>query len=356
MKMLFKMGSTILTLAFMTACGNGVNLSDSSNLEGTLSFAGAKQGMKGIFGKNFNKGDKGTFAQDFLNLTEEQKTKLKELRDSLFVKPDQTTTAKPDMATMKANAEAVKTAFKEAFLADTMDVTALKSKLDSLKPAKPSVDTDAHLKAQAEYILKSYQILTAEQRQTLETKKSEMDAKRAEMEAKRPAKPAIDANFNPADKMIDGLATKLTLTEDQKTKLKAIFEESKPAKPDQATIDATKAKRDANQKAIQDSLKAGTATVDSIKALLEANKPEAPKDNADTHLNMLVKIHDVLTAEQRKIAVDLPIAGAFGHGMGMGGKGGFKGGHGMGGKGEFKGGHQGTGKGFGGDRGFGLPF
>ncbi|MFN4150369.1 MAG: Spy/CpxP family protein refolding chaperone, partial [Candidatus Sericytochromatia bacterium] len=188
MKMLFKMGSTILTLAFMTACGNGVNLSDRSNLDGTLSFAGAKQGMKGIFGKNFNKGDKGAFAQDFLNLTDEQKTKLKELRDSLFVKPEQTTT-KPDMATMKANAEAVKTAFKEAFLSDTMDVTALKAKLESLKPAKPAIDTDAHLKAQAEYILKSYQILTAEQKQTLETKKAEMDAKRTEMEASRPAKP-----------------------------------------------------------------------------------------------------------------------------------------------------------------------
>lgn len=346
MKMLLKMGSAILTLSFMTACGNGIS---SSDLDGTLSFAGIKQNSKGMFGKKFNKGDKGAFAQDLLNLTDEQKTKFKELRDSLFIKPDQTTT-KPDMATMKANAEAVKTAFKDAFLADTMDITALKAKLESLKPAKPTIDTDAHLKAQAEYILKSYQILTAEQRQILETKKAEMYAKRSEMNDNRPAKPAFDANFNPADKMIDGLATKLTLTEEQKTKLKAILAESKPAKPDQATIDAAKAKRDANQKAIQDSLKAGTATVDSIKALLEANKPEAPKDNADTHLNTLLKIHDLLTADQRKIAVDLPFAGFGSFGHGIGGKGGFKGGHGMGGKGGFKGGHGMDGKGF------GLPF
>ncbi|MFN4149851.1 MAG: Spy/CpxP family protein refolding chaperone [Candidatus Sericytochromatia bacterium] len=346
MKKLFKIGSGILTLAFMTACGNSV-VSDASNLSGSLSFAADKQTVNGVAGKKGDRGNKGAFAKDFLNLTDDQKTKLQELRDSLFPKPDATVTDD----TRKANAEAAKTAFKDAFLADTIDVASLKAKLESLKPA--NVDSETRIKAQAEYMIKSYAILTAEQKATLETKQTEMEAKRAEMEANRPTvKPSPDASFNPADKMIENLATKLTLTEDQKTKLKAVFEANKPAQPDTATMDANRAKMEANRKAIQASIKDGTATVDSVVALLKADKPEVTTDHIDSHLNTIVQVHDILTADQRKIAVDLPMIG-----IGFGGKGGHEGNHKMGGdiaKG-FAGGKGG--EGFKGSKGgFGLPF
>lgn len=341
MKKLLKIGSSILTLAFMTACGNGV-ISDSSKLDGTLSFAGVKQTLNGFAGKKGGmKGDKGAFSQNFLNLTEEQKTKLQELRTSLFPKNDTTTIND----TKKANAEALKTAIKDAFLSDTIDVSSLKTKIESLIPSK--VTDDARLTAHAEYILKSYQILTDEQKKTLETKQAEMQTKFNEMQSNRPTlKQPLFNNFNPADKMIERLSTKLTLTEEQKTKLKAVFEANKPAQVDTSVIDAARTKMQENRKAIQDSLKSGTATVDSIKALLQADKPEFAKDNLDAHLNILVQVHDILTSDQRKIAVDLQGIAGFGFG---------KGDHGM----KGKGGHHKGGKGFEGFSkgiGFGMPF
>lgn len=347
MKKLFKIGSAVLTLALMTACGNDI-VSDASNLQGTLSFANDTQTSVSnkVAGKKGDRGNKGAFAQDFLNLTDEQKTKLQELRDSLFPKPDSTVTDD----TRKVNAEAAKTAFKDAFLADTIDVASLKAKLESLKPA--NVDSDSRLKAQAEYMIKSYAILTAEQKATLETKQSEAEAKRAEMEANRPTtKPSPDVSFNPADKMIENLATKLTLTEDQKTKLTAVFEANKPAQPDAATMEANRTKMEANRNAIQSSIKDGSATVDSIVALLKADKPEMNTNHIDTHLNTIVQVHDILTADQRKIAVDLPMIGiGFGGDRGHGGQ---KGGHNMGGDMRGFAGGKG-GEGFKG--GFGLPF
>lgn len=184
-------------------------------------------------------------------------------------------------------------------------------------------------------MLKHFQILTADQRKILEAGRADMEKRMADMQAKMKA----NTKFSPAymqTKMLDGLAKKLTLTDEQKIKLKDVFTANKPAEP--ATM---MTKMQESQKAIQNELNSGKATVDSLKVILNANMHE---DRLDKHLEVLVKVHDILTADQRKLAGSFPMFdGGFGkkggHGFGFGK--GPKGGHGpemmggFGGKGGF---------------------
>lgn len=318
---------TVISLA-LTACSSGVgsntfdyvaqNASNITGMSNSGDFAG-KGNFKGHKGGDFKGGNFGGMFTD-LNLTADQQAKLKALRDS---QRPVAAPIKPTEAEIQKMVAARK-AVEDAFLGDKLDATTLKGLLDAARPVKLS--TDEHLTARANELLQTYNIFTPEQRQKLEDAKKQMDSKMATMKDDTRFK-NMEANRT---KMFDDLVVKFNLNADQKAALLAL----QPAKPDFATMDA---KRKANYDAIQVELKSGNATVDSLKAILAKNAPDRTVEQAK-RIDSIVKLHDLLTADQRKQV--LPFV--FGHAGG-----GFKGGEGFGGKGGPRGG-----KGFG----HGFPF
>lgn len=315
MRNLFKASLVLLSVSLLSACGSPstVTLTDTSG-NPTFSSAGTEAGnvqaMKGKGGKGGHEGKgglKGGFGQFAgVTLTEEQKTALAALRPAQEQK---------DSATMKTQMEAAQKALKDAFLADSINRDDLKAKLTALRPAEPN------FAQQADIMIKSYNILTAEQKATLETKKQEMQAKFDQMKSQTSAnvaqKPA------PADRssaMIDKLATTLGLTDAQKTSLKEAL-----TPPVDTTDRATReAEMKANRDAVDAAVKAGDVT--KLTELLSAHKKD---DHLDKHIDTIVKVHDILNADQRaKIVDQLPILGLGGRGGhgGHGGPGGHEGG------------------------------
>ena len=191
----------------------------------------------------------------------------------------------------------------------------------------------------ANRIIKTYNILTAEQKQQLTDLQAQREAKKA-ASATGTTTDADKATFEAAKtKRFDELATTLGLNDAQKEAFKALTQH-------EVKTDAAKPVRTNPMTEIQAQLKAGTATVDSIKALLTPTKPvvdeAARAAKEETRLDNIIKLHDLLTSDQRTKAVAYVFGhGGFGgHGGKMGkGHGGFGGGHG--GPGGFAGGPKG---------------
>ncbi len=319
MKNLFKAGLILISTTLgVSACGSNVNpvtlentsftsLADSTTTQATNR---QKQGKQGKDGHGEFKVGFGQFAG--ITLTAEQKTALEALRPQV---------AQQDKSTMKANMEAATKALKDAFLADTINRDDLKAKLTALHPAKPDDS------ARAENMIKAYNILTSEQKATLETKKAEMQAKAEAMKAEIDAKiGAGTAKVKPDNSaMFDKLATDLALTDAQKTSLKEAL--TPPVKVE-ADRTAEQAARKAQHDAVDSAIKAGD--VAKLKELLASEKKP---DMIENILDRIVKIHDILNADQRAKIVDkVPFLGfGGGHGRPQGGKGG---GYDKGGKGE----------------------
>lgn len=328
MKNLFTTGLILLSTTLgLSACGSNVTpvglesnsfISAEDSSFTTTAQNGTKQGKgkKGGF-----KGDKGKggFNQfPGIELTAEQKTALETLRPQVVQK---------DQATVKADMEALSKTIKEAFLAETINAADLKAKLTALRPAQP--DFAAH----AANMVKAYNVLTAEQKATLETNKKEMQAK---IDAKIAANLSTTAKTRPDNTaMFDKLTADLGLSDAQKTSLKEAL--TRPAQVE-ADRTAAEAERKTKHEAVDAAIKAG-----DVSRLTELLSSQKRPDHLDNSVDRLVKIHDILTADQRIKAVDriafLSIGG--GHGRPHGGDFGSHEGMGpQGGHGDF-GGHKG---------------
>ncbi len=276
-----KLLKVTLTLAFSTpfliGCGKGPfknplgNMFRTSVLIKEKGVANFKHDMKGEHlmppGIGFG------FPPD-LNLTADQKKQFEQIMQ-------ENRPPMPDLTKI----EEVRKAIKEAFLADTFDTNALKSKLDSLKP-----DEDARFKAEANIIIKGYNLLTSEQKQKLEAKQQEI------------------SKNSPFEKLV----TDLKLSDSQKNSLKEAMKPS-DIKPDFAKDEE---KRKASREAINAELKTGNASVDKIKEILKSSAPindMATKQNEG--LSRLAKIHDILNAEQRKTFIEKTPDAGFGPGL-----------------------------------------
>jgi Spy/CpxP family protein refolding chaperone len=269
--------------------------SDTGTAATTKELRGPKgkgPGGKGPEGKPGKGGPGGGFGlPPELNLTAEQKTQLAELRPNPPAEVD-----KAAMDTNRTSMEALRKEINDAFISENFDVTALKAKVEALKPAKPDVDRATE---DATRIVKTYNILTPEQRTILETKQAEMAAKVP------PVKPTPSPEQEAAmvareSRKIDKLATDLRLSDDQKVRLEEVLEAGKVDKPDFA---ADEAKRKATHDAINAELKSGNATIESVAAILKANAPTEIKNHEVDQLDRLAKIHDILNAEQRAIFI-----------------------------------------------------
>jgi Spy/CpxP family protein refolding chaperone len=307
------------------------NTGDVSNNSGNGQADENKSGGRGKPGKGpggkggHGMGPGGPGLPPDLNLTDAQKTELEKIREeNKPAQPDQT-----KMEETKTAMEALKKEIDTAFISDTFDAASLKAKLDALKPPAPD---DSHFTSEANVIIKTYNILTAEQKQKLEDKAKEM----ANNVPKAMPSPPADFGSSKTDQRLDKLATDLGLTDAQKASLKEAMQP--PADAQKPDIQKMFEKMKVTQDAINTELKTGNASVDKIVAILKANAPEPPKNN--NGLERLTKIHDILNADQRKKFIELAPKGP-----------------GLGGEGFGHPGHGGPGAGFDGpgDRGFGGP-
>jgi Spy/CpxP family protein refolding chaperone len=317
----------LMALSLMTACGNLGSALTSASLDtnslqtqGLNGFAagGSQKGPRGGQGGHQDKGPgMGIGGIDFagITLSDEQKTALQALREAY--KPEQP--AAPDtskQAEIKAQIEA-------AFLSTSFDASALETQLSTNAP-----NHDAQLQSQAELMIKSWQILTAEQKSQVKAKQVERETQMAEREANRPDRTDVSMT----DKGVPGierLTSTLNLTAEQQASIKAAFEANKP------DFEGQKATMQANRTAIQAELDAASPSAANLVTLLKANRPE----KANHGLAQLAQLHAILTAEQRQSFVDTGLA--LGHGaqqMGPGGPGGHGGPGGPGGRGEHGGG------------------
>lgn len=318
----------LFAASLLTACGAEqlTSLSsalDNSNLQ-SFSVAGRGQtapgfaadgqpGQRGGKGMKGGPGGHGGFQLFFgpeLELTEEQQSQLQALRESLKPADDNT---RPDQSQLQA----FKTQIEAAFVSDTFDVSTLEAQINANRP-----DPEARLSAEAEVLIKSWAILTADQKATVKSKQAEMSAKFAEMAANRPEPPADSER----PERVNPLVEKLNLTTEQQAALEAL----KPERPDTATAPTDVAS------AVIAELESGSATAASLATILKSNRPEVAK----SPLSQLAELHAILSAEQRQAFVDAGLLMA-----GPGGPGGKAGHAGPGGaNGGFGGGFGGPGK------------
>ncbi len=319
----------LMALSLMTACGNlgsaltsaslNTNTLQTQSLNGFVA-GGAQKGPHGGRGDQADHQGKGPGRPgmgiggiDFagITLSDEQKTALQALREAY--KPEQP--AAPDSS---KQAE-IKTQIETAFLSSSFDVSALETQLSANAP-----NHEAQLQSQAELMIKSWQILTAEQKAQVKAKQVEREAQMAEREANRPAQTDLSMP-DIAVKGIERLTSTLNLTADQQASLKVALEANKPDFENQKTA------LQANRAAIQAELDAASPSATNLVTLLKANRPE----KANHGLAQLAQLHAILTAEQRQSFVDSGLA--LGHGAQR--RPGGAGGHGVpGGRGEHAGG------------------
>lgn len=318
----------LMALSLMTACGNlGSALTSASLNTNTLQtqslngFAagGAQKGPHGGRGGQADHQGRpggpgmGIGGIDFagITLSDEQKTALQALREAY--KPEQP--AAPDSS---KQAE-IKAQIETAFLSSSFDVSALETQLSANAP-----NHDAQLQNQAELMIKSWQILTAEQKAQVKAKQVEREAQMAEREANRPAQTELSMP-DIAVKGIERLTSTLNLTADQQASLKVALEANKP------DFESQKTAMQANRTAIQAELDAASPSAANLVTLLKANRPE----KANHGLAQLAQLHAILTTEQRQSFVDSGLALGHGAQSGPGGPGGHGG---PGGRGEHAGG------------------
>lgn len=227
-----------------------------------------------------------------LNLTDAQKTQLQALQTEArsFMEANRPT-ATPAPEDHAADHEAAQAAINAAFVSDNFDVTALQASLASLKPAAPAAPSDAVLDFQADLMIRSYQILTAEQRSQIAERLAEHAA---QAPAVRPSPPADRAN-----PMLERLTTTLSLSAEQQTELEAAFAAAFADREDKADHPA---EAQARQTQILALLNQASPDKAALKALLQ---PPIREQNAgsDPRLAQLAILHGVLNAEQRELFI-----------------------------------------------------
>jgi Spy/CpxP family protein refolding chaperone len=264
----FALVSSVTIAGFAGCAANSPGAGSRDSGFGILSNGESNSEHFGKMHNNFFNG----FIKD-LNLTDTQKTQFKELKLSM----------QGQFKNNKGNKDELKNTLKEAFLSSSIDKAALKAKLIALQP-----QNDQMTAKMAENIIKAYNILTPEQRTKVENKLTEMENK---------MKGFMN---NPIAKMFKGgpekhfekFTANLNLTDAQKASFKAFAQDGMPDR--QAMLD----KAGKIKTAVFAELKTGNPSADKIKGILDGVKTEM-QSKLDDRLDKLVKVHDLLTAEQR---------------------------------------------------------
>ncbi len=212
-----------------------------------------------------------------LNLSEEQKKQFNEIKHSV----------RNQFNKNKSKREELKNIFKESFLSDKIDKEALKNKLSAIKP-----QNDERLDLIANNIVKAYNILTPEQRDKVESRLNQIEKKVGNFSNN----PLIKKFHNP-EKRVEMMAKALNLSDSQKENLKSLFQNGVPDRKEQ--FDKIKNIR----ASVQTELKTGNPNAEKIKSIIKGAR-DGMEANMDKHLDKLIKVHDILTPEQRTKLVE----------------------------------------------------
>jgi Spy/CpxP family protein refolding chaperone len=264
-----------VTLAGFSACARNFH---NGNISQDESFK--LMGFQDSGTPNFDKmhGRMESFMKD-LNLTDAQKETFKEIKNAV----------KENFEKNKDKRIALRESLKKEFLSDSINKENLKSSIDTMKS-----EHEAKVDMMANNIIKIYKTLTPEQRTKIENKMKFIEDK-VSMFADKP----FFKNFhNGSEKRLAFLKSNLHLSEDQVNSLKGLFEGNKDQKSEMFK----------NFKSIKDSvqteLKTGNPDVEKIKGILNDGR-KIMESKMDSHLDKIVKVHDVLNPEQRQKLVTL---------------------------------------------------
>lgn len=264
-----------IALAGFSACASRMN---NGNINQDESFK--LMGFQDSETPNFDKmhGRMEAFMKD-LNLTEAQKSTFKEIKNSV----------KASFEKNKDKREALKTTLKNEFLSENINKDNLKSAIETMKSQH-----EARIDMMANNIVKVYKTLTPDQITKIENKMKFIEDK-----VSRFADKPFFKNFhNGSEKRLAFLKSNLNLTDDQVASLKGLFENNKDQRAEMFK----------NFKSIKDSvqaeLKTGNPDVEKIKEILTDAK-KVMESKMDSHIDKIVKVHDVLNAEQRKKLVSI---------------------------------------------------
>lgn len=200
-----------------------------------------------------------------LNLTTEQQQQIMELRmNGTPVQIDET----------KINE--IKSLIVDSFSADTFSASDLGTKLAAIDTGASSADTEADI------IIKTYNILSTEQKATLQSTGISLFHS-------RPGG-AVNINFG----SLESLSSSLSLSDEQKSSMESLLQNSfMPGEPQAGNQEI--------QTELNTLLNSGKATVETVKAILSKNS--APIISS-TQIDNLGKIYQVLNAEQRKTFIN----------------------------------------------------
>lgn len=204
------------------------------------------------------------FAQE-LNLTSEQQEQIMQLRSQIIMQPIDS-----------SKIEQLRSVVSSSFQADTFSVSELTSKISDLN----LIDTDSVLNSQADTIVKTYNILTTEQKATLANNNIPI------FDMRSPANIMINLG------VINTLTNNLNLDDSQKTSLHELI-----GNP----VDFNNSASTDLQAAINTELNTGNATNESIKNVLSQNISSVIS-TAD--MDKLSEVHALLNTEQRKQIVE----------------------------------------------------
>lgn len=280
--------SLLLTSAFLlTACATQKPGPNKAPSEDAFSLMGLDapvyaQGMpsEGRRGPGGHFGPGGPMARmqalmKDLNLTDAQKAELKAMRKE----------ARSTFQNHRQDRQAFQEVFKQAFLNDRFDTSALKAKIQPMIQARK----EAMTQGMAEKLVNFHKILTPEQRKQLFEKLDLMEA-RFDTFSKLPF---ADKMAKGPGKRFEKLAAELGLSEDQKLQLTQLFESSQPQR--QGQFQEFKSVKADLVKLFQ----AGTPSVASVKAILDRASTQM-NSHLDQRLAMMAKFHAVLTPAQRQ--------------------------------------------------------
>lgn len=209
-----------------------------------------------------------------LNLSADQQTQLKALYGNRPQKAVQ----------MKTLQEQLKT----AFVSDSFDAAALKQQLQRQSQGDSA-------RQMAEKTLKTWQILTPEQREQVEARLQKMTEKmghKTQKAAARAEKNRTEARSRPLPRHLAAL----NLTEAQQAQLKARWAEKKPAQDQNREV----LKKTSGQ--ILGALKSGQATPESLAPLMPVAQMQR---GALQMIDQMATLHQILTPAQRQQMVQL---------------------------------------------------
>lgn len=218
-----------------------------------------------------------------LNLSPEQKEQLKALRQE----------ARSEFQNKSESRGQLKQIMKDAFLSSQFDPTAVKNQISPLIAAQKTNRSQK----MAQKMVQVYAILTPEQRQQLVAQLNQMEEKMKTFEQLPFADKLLKFHAKGPGQRLEKMATELGLSEAQKTQFQVLVAASQPQRSAQF-----KQFSSVKQQLVT-LFQSGTPSPEQVQKVLEQGMTDL-EGQMEQRLQMVAKVHQILTAEQRSALVE----------------------------------------------------